>query len=95
MVFNDAGQVAPVPVHAKVIPFGTDIVVRTDETIDSKSTQTGQLYRATITESVLDAAGGAGTPAQMLIRQVMTGRSGPQSGAGAGPVLGDGGWKAI
>ena len=99
LVFNNAGQAAPVPVHAKVIPFGTDIVVRTDETIDSKSTQTGQLYRATITESVLDAAGGvaipAGTPAQMLIRQVMTGRSGPQSGAGAGPVLGDGGWKAI
>jgi hypothetical protein len=64
-------------VHAKVIPFGTDIVVRTDETIDSKSTQTGQLYRATITENVVDAAGGvaipAGTRAQMLIRQVTTG----------------------
>ena len=77
LVFNNAGQVAPVPVHAKVIPFGTDIVVRTDETIDSKSTQTGQLYRATITESVPDAAGGvaipAGTSAQMLIRQVTTG----------------------
>jgi hypothetical protein len=77
LVFNNAGQVAPVPVHAKVIPFGTDIVVRTDEAIDSKSTQTGQLYRATITESVPDAAGGvaipAGTSAQMLIRQVTTG----------------------
>jgi hypothetical protein len=77
LVFNNVGQVAPLPVHAKVIPFGTDIVVRTDETIDSKSTQTGQLYRATITESVPDAAGGvaipAGTSAQMLIRQVTTG----------------------
>jgi hypothetical protein len=77
LVFNNAGQVAPVPVHAKVIPFGTDIVVRTDEMIDSKSTQTGQPYRATITENVLDAAGGvaipAGARAQMLIRQVTTG----------------------
>ena len=77
LVFNNAGQVAPVPAHAMVIPFGTDIVVRTDEAIDSKNTQTGQLYRATITESVLDAAGGvaipAGTRAEMLIRQVTTG----------------------
>jgi hypothetical protein len=77
LVFNDAGQIAPVPAHAKVIPFGTDIVVRTDETIDSTNTKTGQLYRATITEHVPDAAGGvaipAGASAQMLIRQVTTG----------------------
>jgi hypothetical protein len=77
LVFNDAGHLPPVPVHAKVIPFGTDIVVRTDETIDSTSTKTGQLYRATITESVPDAVGGvaipAGTRAEMLIRQVTTG----------------------
>ena len=62
LVFNNAGQAAPAPVHAKVIPFGTDIVVRTDETIDSKSTQTGQLYRATITENVVDVAGGVAIP---------------------------------
>jgi hypothetical protein len=77
LVFNNAGQVAPVPAHAMVIPFGTDIVVRTDEAIDSKNTQTGQLYHATITEGVLDAAGGvaipAGARAEMLIRQVTTG----------------------
>ncbi|MGA9717172.1 MAG: hypothetical protein WBQ79_02745 [Acidobacteriaceae bacterium] len=77
LVFNTAGQPAPAPEHAKVIPFGTDIVVRTDENIDSANTQTGQLYRGAITERVLDAAGGeaipAGAPAQLLIRQVETG----------------------
>lgn len=77
LVFNSAGRPAPAPEHAKVIPFGTDIVVRTDENIDSANTQTGQLYRGAITERVLDAAGGeaipAGAPAQLLIRQVETG----------------------
>lgn len=77
LVFNSAGRPAPAPEHAKLIPFGTDIVVRTDENIDSANTQTGQLYRGAITERVLDAAGGeaipAGAPAQLLIRQVETG----------------------
>ena len=77
LVFNDAGRIAPVPEHAKVIPFGTDVVVRTDETIDSTNAQTGQLYRGMITEGVLDAGGGvaipAGSRAQLLIRQVTTG----------------------
>jgi hypothetical protein len=77
LVFNDAGRVQPTPEHAKVLPFGTNLVVRTDETIDSKNTTTGQLYRGMITEQVLDAAGGeaipAGSPAQLLIRQVTTG----------------------
>ena len=77
LVFNDAGRIPPPPAHAKVLPFGTNLVVRTDENIDSASAQTGQLYRATITEAVTDAAGGqaipAGAPAQLLIRQITTG----------------------
>jgi hypothetical protein len=77
LVLNDAGRIAPAPEHAKVLPFGTNLVVRTDETIDSNNTTTGQLYRGMITERVLDAAGGeaipAGSPAQLLIRQVTTG----------------------
>jgi hypothetical protein len=77
LVFNKAGSIPPVPEHAKVIPFGTDVVVRTAETIDSTSTHTGQLYRAVITEGVPDAAGAvaipAGSRAQLLIRQVTTG----------------------
>jgi hypothetical protein len=77
LVFNKAGRIAPVPEHAKVIPFGTDVVVRTEETIDSTNTHTGQLYRGVITEGVPDAEGGvaipAGSRAQLLIRQVTTG----------------------
>lgn len=77
LVFNNAGRVASEPEHAKVIPFGTDIVVRTDEGIDSTNTQTGQLYRAVVAERVPDAAGGeaipAGSAAQLMIRQVGTG----------------------
>jgi hypothetical protein len=77
LVFNDAGRVPPPAAHTKVLPFGTNLVVRTDENIDSSSAQTGQLYRATITEAVMDAAGDraipAGAPAQLLIRQITTG----------------------
>ncbi len=77
LVFNSAGSIAPVPEHAKVIPFGTDVVVRTEENIDSTNTQTGQLYRCVITEGVPDAGGGVAIPAgssgQLLIRQMTTG----------------------
>ena len=77
LVLNKAGRIAPVPALAKVIPVGTDVEVRTSETIDSTSTHTGQLYRATVTEGVPDAQGGiaipAGSHAQMLIRQITTG----------------------
>jgi hypothetical protein len=77
LVFNGAGSITPVPEHSKVIPFGTDVVVRTEENIDSTNTQTGQLYRCVITEGVSDAAGGmaipAGSSGQLLIRQVTTG----------------------
>ncbi|MFL6428839.1 MAG: hypothetical protein ACJ71S_11390, partial [Acidobacteriaceae bacterium] len=38
LVLNDAGRIAPTPEHAKVLPFGTNLVVRTDETIDSTNT---------------------------------------------------------
>ena len=77
LVFNGAGSITPVPEHSKVIPFGTDVVVRTEENIDSTNTQTGQLYRCVITEGVPDAAGGVAIPAgssgQLLIRRVTTG----------------------
>jgi hypothetical protein len=77
LVFNSAGSITPVPEHSKVIPFGTDVVVRTEENIDSTNTQTGQLYRCVITEGVPDAAGGVAIPAgssgQLLIRQITTG----------------------
>jgi hypothetical protein len=76
IIFNHAGA-APPPSGAKVIPSGADLSVRTNETIDSTSSYQGQTYSATITEDVLDAAGGvaipAGSPAQLLVRSTSTG----------------------
>lgn len=73
LVFNGtSGRIAPAPQGAKVVPFGTDLVVRAEETIDSASSQPGQLYRGVIAERVLDAAGNVAIPkgshAQLLIR---------------------------
>jgi hypothetical protein len=77
LIFNDAGQAAPAPKEAKVFPFGTNFVVRTDEPIDSTTAQTGQLYRATVVDGVTDSDNAraipAGAPAQLLIRQINSG----------------------
>jgi hypothetical protein len=76
IIFNHAGTV-PAPSGAKVIPSGSDLAVRTNETIDSTNSYQGQTYSATITEDVLDAAGGvaipAGSAAQLLVRSISTG----------------------
>ena len=76
IIFNHAGA-APPPSGAKMIPSGSDLSVRTNETIDSTNSYQGQTYSATITEDVLDTAGGvaipAGSPAQLLVRSTSTG----------------------
>src|SRR5262249_41951483 len=76
IVFNGAGAPPPTA-NAMVIPGGADFPVRTNETIDSKSSYTGQTYSATITEDILDTAGNvaiaAGTRAQLMIRQISGG----------------------
>lgn len=65
--------------NAKVIPVGTAITLHSDESIDSKTSSTGQLYSATISEDVRDAAGGnaipAGAPAKLVVRDITTGGS--------------------
>jgi hypothetical protein len=62
---------------ALVIPEGTDIIIRTDEDIDSQSSQTGQLFNATVEEDVLDASADVaiprGTPAKLLVRDMTRG----------------------
>lgn len=64
-------------VEAKVISFGTAISVRTNDGIDSKTANVGQLYSAVITEDVSDNAGGIAIPqgsaAQLLVRNIGTG----------------------
>jgi hypothetical protein len=62
---------------AKVIPVGTEITIRTDDTINARDTGTGQLYAATISQDVFDASNNvaipAGTPAKLVVRDIGTG----------------------
>ena len=70
---------APVDVapSAKVIPEGTPISIRADETIDSARSAPGQLYAAMVSEDVLDSAGDvaimAGAQAKLLVRNIRGG----------------------
>ena len=62
---------------AKVIPVGTEITIRTDDTINARESGTGQLYGATISQDVFDANNNvaipAGTPAKLVVRDIGTG----------------------
>jgi hypothetical protein len=62
---------ATVPKEAKVIPSGTEVHIRTEETIDSDSAAPGQRFSAEVTEPVMDMAGNvvipAHSPAKLLI----------------------------
>jgi hypothetical protein len=46
-----------------VIPQGTQVSVRTDETIDSNKNSLGKLYTAKIQQDVVDSTGAVGIPA--------------------------------
>jgi hypothetical protein len=62
---------------ARVVPRGTEMVVRSDEDIDSDNSTTGQLFAATVSEDVPDSAGGvaipAGTRAKLVVRNITGG----------------------
>lgn len=62
---------------AKVIPVGTEITIRTDETISARDAGTGQLYGARISQDVFDATNNvaipAGTSAKLVVRDIGTG----------------------
>jgi hypothetical protein len=62
---------------ARVIPHGTEIVVRADENIDSDNSSPGQLFSATVSEDVPDSNGGIaipqGTRAKLVLRNITTG----------------------
>ncbi|HEX4020483.1 MAG TPA: hypothetical protein VHX63_05010 [Acidobacteriaceae bacterium] len=78
IIFSGASApVASVTQELKIIPIGTDLTVHTDENIDSSRSYAGQLYRASITNSVFDSAGNvaipAGSPAKLLIRNISSG----------------------
>jgi hypothetical protein len=56
------------------VPRGTEITVRTDETIDAKYPTNSRIYRATVDRDVLDRAGSIiiprGSPAELILRDV-------------------------
>lgn len=59
---------------AIVIPAGSDILVRADETIDSRTADEGRIYTGTIDQDILDSAGNVavhkGARAELLVREV-------------------------
>jgi hypothetical protein len=68
---------APTGVPAKVVPYGTEVVIRSDEAIDSNNASTGQLFAATVREDVPDSVGGvaipSGSSAKLVMRNVTSG----------------------
>ncbi|MEO8727348.1 MAG: hypothetical protein ABI383_14635 [Acidobacteriaceae bacterium] len=62
---------------SRVVPYGTEITLHTDENIDSRHAHDGQLFSATVADDVRDARGGVaiprGTPASLVIRNSTTG----------------------
>lgn len=59
------------------IPTGAELVVRTNEEINSQAASQGRTYSATIDHDIMDTAGAVaipkGSPAQLVIRDVSTG----------------------
>jgi hypothetical protein len=66
-------------VQSVVIPTGTQISVRTDETIDSSKDALGRLYAAKIQQDVVDSTGNvgipAGTPAKLQVVDLSQGNA--------------------
>jgi len=66
---------------AKVIPEGTRITVNTNERIDSKSAEDGQLFAATIGGDVRDRGGAtaipSGSPAKLVVRALPSDKGSP------------------
>jgi hypothetical protein len=76
-------QPAP-PKDAKVIPTGTEIHIRTNESIDSDNASPGQRFSAEVTEGVSDLSGGIAIPAHSPAKLLILTESG---GGGGSPYL--------
>ncbi len=93
LVLTGSGR-APSPhsIPSLVIPEGTEIVVRTSDSIESGKNSSGQLYPATIQQEVIDASGGvaipAGTPAKLVVSSVRGGGAVHSPDARSGPLFG-------
>jgi hypothetical protein len=62
----------------KAIPAGTDLLVRVDEAINSKTADEGRVYAAHLDQDLLDTNGNVaarrGDSAEVLVRQVISGK---------------------
>jgi hypothetical protein len=70
-----ANSEAAPPVNAKVIPTGTEVQIRTNETIDSDHASPGQRFSAEVTEAVSDVSGGTGIPAHSPAKLLILSKS--------------------
>jgi hypothetical protein len=52
------------------IPSGTDILIRTSETIDSRVADEGRVYTGRVDQDIVDSAGSVGAAAELMVRQV-------------------------
>lgn len=63
---------------AAIVPSGTDVLVRVNETIDSKTADEGRVYSAQLDQDLLDAQGRVAVPkgskAELLVREVEKGK---------------------
>ncbi len=61
-----------------VIPAGTDVLVRVDESIDSKTADEGRVYAAHLDQDLLDSNANVavrkGASAEILVRRVVSGK---------------------
>jgi len=69
-----AGIALAAPHYSSTIPSGSDILVRVNETIDSRTADEGRIYDAVIDQNVLDTNGRLairkGAKAEVLVRSV-------------------------
>ena len=63
------------PKEAKVIASGTEIQIRTNESIDSDNASPGQLFSAEVTEDVNDVSGSAAIPAHSPAKLLILSKS--------------------
>lgn len=77
LIFSGEAKAPATRAEGKIISIGTQISVRTNEAINSKTASPGGLYSAEITADVPDSAGGVAIPrgsaAKLLIRNVNSG----------------------
>ena len=74
---NYAGTSAANGRKSMTLPAGTEIAVMTNDTIDSKTANSGQNFSADVAENVVDSSGRVvipkGSPAELVIRNVNAG----------------------